>query len=124
MSDHRFDYPTVAATTANIVFTTAARLIDDPDELRFNDEVGESKGGSDYVREYGENQDRYTFTAIIPRSGMAAAKTFFGLVRRTSTFQWTDDAATVRTVRSMSNPVRFEPYGGIYVRISLELKAQ
>lgn len=124
MSDHRFDYPTAAASTANIVFTTAARLIDDPDELRFNDELGESKGGSDYVREYGEDQNRYTFTAIIPRSGLAAAKTFFGVITRVNTFQWTDDVATVRTVRLMTNPIRFEPTGGNWVRITLELKEQ
>lgn len=124
MSNHRFDYPTAAATVANIEFTTAARLIDDPDELRFNDELGESKGGADYVREYGDDQDRHTFSFVIPRASMAAAKTFFGVVTRLNTFQWTDDAATVRTVRNMTNPIRFEPYNGVWVRVTLELKAQ
>jgi hypothetical protein len=124
MSDHRFDYPTAAASVANIVFTTAARLIEDPDELRFNDEIGESKGGSDYVREYGDDQNRYTFSAILPRASMAAAKTFFGTVKRVNTFQWTDDAAAVRTVRLMNDSIRFVPLSGIYVIITLELKEQ
>ena len=83
------------------------------------------------MREFGNDVNTYTFSFIVPRVKVAseldmpAAKTFFGVVKRTNTFQWTDNSSTVRTVRIMTNPIRFEPFGGgKYAKCTIELKEQ
>ena len=130
MSDNIFSHTSSAGVTTSITFDTAARLIADPDTLSFNDELGTSKGGTDYVREYGDDQNRFAFSFIVPRTkaeteaDMADAKAFFAVVKRTGTFTWTDENGTVRTVRNMSNQITFEPMGGRWVRCSIELKEQ
>lgn len=129
MGNHRFDYPTAAAAIVSIEFDTAARLTDDADTLAFNDEYAETYGGSDQVRERGDSTDRYQFSAVVPKtsatvSDKADLRTFLAAVRRINTFQWTDDAGTIRTVRNLTNPIRFENYGGKFVRAILDLKVQ
>ena len=111
MSDHSFKYPTSTNPTSTLTFDTAARLVSDSDTLNFKDEIRETKGGTDRVHEYGDEQNIYTFSAIFPRShatltDLANVKAFLAVVRRLYTFVWTDDAATERTVRNLTNPIR------------------
>lgn len=129
MSDHIFTYPATGTPTNTLTFNTKARIVSDSDTLRFNDEYGETKGGSDQVKEYGDNKNIYEFTFIFPRSSsstdLADVKTFFGIVKRLYTFVWTDDSSTNRTVRCITNPIRFEPIAsGLYYTCTIELKEQ
>ena len=130
MSDHTFKYPTATAPTSTLTFNTKARLVSDPDTLQFNDDLGTTKGGTDRVLEYGDNQNHYAFSFMFPRShasltDLADVKTFFGVVKRLYTFVWTDDVGTARTVRIITNPIRFEPIAtGLYYQCTLELREQ
>lgn len=129
MADNRFDYPTAAAPTSSIVFTLAGHLVDDADTLTFNDEYAESMGGTDQVVEHGDSKDHFDLSVIVYRShGSLADKAdlyaFLNTVRRLNTFQWTDEAGTVRTVRNVTNPIVFEPFYALYTRVSLTLKEQ
>jgi len=127
---HRFDYPTAAAPTLSLVFTlTSERLVDDVDTLTFNDAYSETLGGTDRVCEYGDPKDEYDFVALVWRTHSTAPdlddlKTFLRTVRRINTFQWTNGNGTVRTVRNITQSITFEPYGGLYIKAALKLKAQ
>lgn len=128
----RFDYPTAAAATTSLIFGTASQLVGDPDELQFNDDVRITMGGTDRAVDFGDHRRSYTLTFIVPRSSATEddksdALTFFQTVKRVNTFQWTDGGSTVRTVRLMSNPVRFDPLentGFAYYRVTVELREQ
>ena len=137
MAAHVFSYPTVAAATSTLTFndntTGIARLQEDTDSLEFNDELGTTKGGTDRVKEYGIQKTTYQFSFIVPavktasETDLADVKVFLAIVRRLYTFQWTDVDATgspVRTVRLITNPVRWTRLGGKWFQITLELREQ
>ncbi len=130
MANHTFKYPNSTTPTSTLTFNTHARLVDDSDSLRFNDEYSETKGGSDQVREYGDTKNHYNFSFIFPRSDgsltdLADVKTFFGVVKRLYTFTWTDESSVEHTVRCLTNPIVFEPIAsGLYYRCNIELKEQ
>ncbi len=130
MSDHVFTYTPATGSPSVLTFNTSARLVEDSDTLKFNDEYAETKGGADQTREYGDTKNHYAFTFIIPRShasltDLADAKVFFGVIKRLYTFVWTDDVGTSRTVRCVTNPITFESIAtGLYCRCTIELKEQ
>jgi hypothetical protein len=137
MAAHIFSYPTVAAATSTLTFndgtTGIARLQEDEDALSFNDELGTTFGGTDRACEYGTQKTEYSFTFIVPETktssetDLADVKTFIGTVRRLYTFQWTDVDASgspVRTVRLVTNPVRWTRLGGKWFKITLQLREQ
>jgi len=137
MSAHVFNYPTVAGSTNSLTFndgtTGIARLQEDTDSLEFIDELGTTKGGTDRVKEYGDEKTTYQFSFIVPETktasetDLADVKTFLAIVRRLYTFQWTDVDATgspVRTVRLVTNPVRWTRLGGKWFQVTFELREQ
>jgi len=129
MANHKFDYPDATSPSLSIEFTIAARMEEDADTLRFNDILEQSKGGTDAAEEFGDDQDIYPFSAIVYRdhetlADKASLYAFLATVKRLNTFQWTDDASTVRTVRNVTNPIVFESFGPDYVAVRLELKKQ
>lgn len=137
MAAHIFSYPTVAGATSTLTFndgvTGIARLQDDTDEYQMNSEIGQTKGGSDQVKEYGTPKNVYQFSFIVPKTktasetDLADVKTFLAIVRNLYTFQWTDVDSTgspVRTVRLLTNPVKWTRLGGKWFKITLELRDQ
>ncbi len=137
MAQHIFSYPTVAGATSTLTFndgtTGIARLQEDTDSYQMNDEIGQTLGGSDQVKEYGTAKNIYSFSFIVPsvktasETDLADVKAFFAVVRRLYTFQWTDVDATgspVRTVRLTTNPIQWTRMGGKWFKITIELKDQ
>lgn len=136
MAAHIFSYPTVAGATSTLTFndgtTGIARLQEDVDEYQINDEIGQTKGGSDQVKEYGTPKNVYSFSFIVPQTktasetDLADVKTFLAIVRRLYTFQWTDvdNSSVVHTVRLLTNPIKWTRLGGKWFKINLELKDQ
>ena len=50
----RFDYPRYSGATASLIIDTiAGRQVDDPEEIRFVDDYGTTKGGTDRAADYG-----------------------------------------------------------------------
>lgn len=130
MSDHIFTYTPVTGSPSTLTFNTSARLVEDSETIKFNDEYAETKGGSDQTREYGDTKSHFNFTFIFHRShasltDLADVKTFFGVVKRLYEFVWTDESGVQRTVRCLTNPITFEPTAsGLYYRCTIELKEQ
>jgi len=136
MAAHVFSYPTVAGATSTLTFndgtTGIARLQEDTDSYQMNDEIGQTLGGSDQVKEYGTAKNTYTFSFIVPQTktasetDLADVKAFFAIVRRLYTFQWTDvdNSSVVRTVRLITNPIQWTRMGGKWFKITIELKDQ
>lgn len=131
MSYHTFYYPTQATATSTLIWNTHAHLVDDSDVITFNDELDTAKGGTDYVRDYGDAIETFHFTGIVPRTKVstetdkADVASFLKTVKRNNTFSWVDTSSVTRTVRIMNNPITLEPFaGGNCCRINLELKVQ
>ncbi len=117
MADHRFDYPTVAATTANIVFTRGAKLTGDTPELRLNQEMDYTYGGTPRARNKGSAKEVFPLTVIVSSSGSDAdvADLMDWIENKTAgavnTFQWTDESSVVRTVRIINDSFSFPKFG-------------
>ena len=118
MADHRFDYPTAAASTANIVFTRGAQLTGDIPGLRLNQDIDYSDGGTPRARNKGAAKQVFPLTVIVARSSGSEADvadlmdwiedTAEGAV---NTFQWTDADSVVHTVRIVNSEFTFPAFG-------------
>lgn len=115
----RFDYPTYAATTKTLTFSSATggvdRRLDDPDDgVEFQQAMERTAAGELVVGSTGTPRQTFECTYIFQYShatytDWADVLSFFGedyANGGVNTFQWTDHAGTVRTVRLTSGSLR------------------
>lgn len=131
MADHRFDFPTVAASTASLVFTRGARLVEDTPELIPNQEIGRTKGGTSMARSYGAAKRIWPVTAIFAISSGSEAD-FADVLAwiedvaegAVNEFEWTDENSIVRTVRLVNESFSFPKHGHDSQRCTFRLEEQ
>jgi len=130
MANNYFFYPTVSGATATLNFDTAGHLLDGSDfALIPNMQTGVSKGGTRYAESFGPDRQTFDFSFLVPESSSTVSDradviTFFASVLgATNTFVWRDENATDRTVRCISDQIRFRRVG-IYWRVTVTLEVQ
>jgi hypothetical protein len=119
MADQRFDYPTAAAPTASLVWTRGAQLVEDTPRMNLNQKAKRTPGGTLRVKSYGDPNELYPVTTIFAESSESEADMadVYAFVTThieggVNTFQWTDSAGTVRTVRMTNEDVlNFPKFG-------------
>lgn len=110
MGDHRFDYPTAAASTSSLVWVRGAQLVADTPGLELNQKIRKSTGGTTRVKKYGDPNEVWPLTTIYAigsgdEADWADVWTWIKTVCAggVNTFEWTDSAGVVRTVRMVND---------------------
>lgn len=130
MANNVWYYPTVAAATSTLTFNTKGHLLDGSDfAIIPNAQTGLSKGGTRYAESFGADRQLFDFSFIVPESSetvsdRADVVTFFAaILGPTNTFVWVDESSVSRTVRCISDQIRFQRIG-IYWRVTVTLEVQ
>lgn len=131
MANNAWYYPAQATATATLTFDTKGHLLDGSDfALIPNTQTGLSKGGTRYAESFGANRQTFDFTFLVPESSetvsdRADVVTFFAAVLgAANSFVWVDESSVSRTVRCVSDAIRFQMQGVNWrVTVTLEVQA-
>jgi hypothetical protein len=130
MANNAWYYPTQATATATLTFDTKGHLIDGSDfRLIPNQQLSQAKGGTRFAESFGANKQAYDFTFLVPESSgsvsdRADVVAFFDAVLGGAySFVWVDESSVSRTVRCVSDTIRFQRQG-IYWRVTVTLEVQ
>lgn len=130
MANNAWYYPTQATATATLTFDTKGHLLDGSDfALIPNAQSGLSKGGTRFAESFGADRQAFDFSFFVPESSSTVSDRadvvafFAAILGPTNTFVWVDESSTSRTVRCISDQIRFQRVG-IYWRVTVTLEVQ
>lgn len=130
MANNVWYYPTVAAATSTLTFDTKGHLLEGSDfTLIPNAKTGISKGGTRYAESFGPNRETFDFSFFVPESSSTVSDRadviafFAAVLGPTNTFVWRDENSVDRTVRCISDNIRFQRVGP-YWKVTVTLEVQ
>ena len=131
MAYNTFKYPDSTTPTTTLTFYNAHLLRDEP-EIDLNQSIGHTKGGTMYSESYGAGKEIFPLTIIVPKTKTGTEAQYSDL--RTfllttvngaeSSFVWTDEEGTERTVKITNSSFKFETFAATYKSITLTLEVQ
>lgn len=129
MALNTFKYPNSTAPTTTLTFNNG-HLVEDEPEITFNQSISEAFGGTPCSESWGDAQDGYPMSVIVPVTKVstecdyADLRTFLitTINGATNSFVWTDENSVERTVKLMDSKITFKTFAAIYKKVTMNLR--